>query len=367
MKTVDKRNGLIYAADLNAGNSWIFSQRGLLRATIKDQHKVKRGWDGTVKMIDLSSSAKPASRRFTDEEALECIEPRHREARECFGSVDQTQQIPSWQPERYREARREYQSTYGRIPILPPDRYRSLYLKITTGCSHNQCTFCNFYRPGSHSVLSSEEFRNHLDDVRTFFGESIAYFDSVFLGEADAFSVRIGRLTSVLDRLRETPWIPSGRVYSFAQGHAGVFKDSHELRALARRNLDRIYTGLESGNSDLLSRIKKPFNVRQFKQSVHKLKQSGLSVGIVVLVGLGGNQWHNDHVSDTLQLLRSLPINSRDRIFLSPLKNSRVGWDSNESLQSLSDEEKEEQIELFHRGVPDSVPVIRYDIDSFLY
>ena len=48
----------------------------------------------------------------------------------------------------------------------PPFEADSYLLQVTKGCSHNKCAFCTMYRDIPFRVLSEEEIRSQLEQVR---------------------------------------------------------------------------------------------------------------------------------------------------------------------------------------------------------
>lgn len=57
---------------------------------------------------------------------------------------------------------------YTGITFRPPFEANSLLLQVTTGCSHNRCSFCTMYRDTPFSVESMEQIEKDLAEARTF-------------------------------------------------------------------------------------------------------------------------------------------------------------------------------------------------------
>ena len=72
----------------------------------------------------------------------------------------------------------------------PPFEFRSLLLQVTTGCSHNGCSFCSMYRKTPFHVSPMEEVRADLEEAARRFPET----ERVFLLSGDAFVLPAGRL-----------------------------------------------------------------------------------------------------------------------------------------------------------------------------
>jgi hypothetical protein len=109
---------------------------------------------------------------------------------------------------------------------------------------------------------------------------------------------------------------------------------------------------------------------------VRAIKAGGVSVGVIVLLGAGGQQYAAAHVRDTIDALNAMPLDMDDLIYFSELHVSegmdyaRDAYDA--GLRPLTPEERVAQGEQIERGLRFSaaggVPHIsRYDIREFVY
>ena len=48
--------------------------------------------------------------------------------------------------------------TYDTPVFRPPSEARSFILRVTRGCAHNKCTYCNMYRGVPFQILKDEEY-----------------------------------------------------------------------------------------------------------------------------------------------------------------------------------------------------------------
>ena len=77
----------------------------------------------------------------------------------------------------------------------PPFEFRSLLLQVTTGCSHNGCSFCSMYRETPFRVSPMEEVRADLSEAARRFPET----ERIFLLSGDAFVLPAERLLKIAD------------------------------------------------------------------------------------------------------------------------------------------------------------------------
>lgn len=207
---------------------------------------------------------------------------------------------------------------YSPIGILPPDQYMSVVLQATTGCSFGSCTFCDLYRD-AYSVKTREEFACHVRAVRDYLGRSLALRgQSVFLGSANALAVPLPRLVELMGVVRDAfgPTVP---VHAFVDGFTGTLKDATAYRQLAALGLKRVYVGLESGHDPLLAFVRKPGTSAQALATVQAVKSAGLSVGLILMIGLGGDRYADGHVADTISVVNRMPLSAGDLVYFSDL------------------------------------------------
>jgi radical SAM superfamily enzyme YgiQ (UPF0313 family) len=212
-----------------------------------------------------------------------------------------------------------FAAVYHPVGILPPDQYLSLVLQATEGCSWNACTFCALYRGTPFRVKSPEEFAAHLDGVRAFFGESLALRRSLFLGDANALCAPGESLLPLMEAaVAAFPEAAAGGVHAFVDAWSGR-RRAAEYEPYARLGLRRVYVGLETGDAHLLSWLRKPGAPEDALRLVEALHDAGVAVGIVVLLGAGGERFFNSHARRTADLLAGMDLGPEDVIYFSEL------------------------------------------------
>jgi radical SAM superfamily enzyme YgiQ (UPF0313 family) len=297
--------------------------------------------------------------------------------------------------DRLEAERRKFISIYKPVNILPPDQYLALVLQVTEGCWWNRCTFCDFYRDRKFKVKNDEEVLKHIKEVREFLGEGIWLRKSVFLADANALAIPEERFLGVLDIVnQEFPIIPEdlqgsklsawksknslhfSGIYSFLDAFIGSRRSAKYYRELKRKNLKRIYIGLESGSNRLLSFLQKPNSAEEAIEAVRIIKEAGINVGVIVMIGIGGEEYFEEHIKETVKVINSMKLEKGDFIYLAEfvenpgleysIKASKLG------IKALSHGRIIEQINLLRQGLefinPENPPKIAiYDIREFIY
>ncbi len=296
---------------------------------------------------------------------------------------------------------------YQPIGMLPPDQYLALVLQATTGCSFNTCTFCDLYRQ-PFRIKSPDEFRQHIRQVRDYLGASILLRRrAIFLGEANALAIPMARLVPLLEiiaddfgrRCEEHPErnavqskgvteqphsvseeiashtalaMTSTGIYAFLDAFTGTRKSVEDYRALAELGLKRVYIGLESGHDPLLEFVRKPGQASDAIETVQAIKAAGINVGLIVLIGLGGERFAAAHAADTVEVLNQMPLDNGDLLYFSDLVEEPgtpyPALAEQHGIRALDRSERAAQRNMIRSGLmPSGVKISNYDVREFVY
>lgn len=180
----------------------------------------------------------------------------------------------------------------------PPSEANSLILQITNGCSWNRCTFCEMYtdpqkrfRPKAEAeVLRDIENSAKLIGVRR-----------IFLADGDAMALSTKRLLAILNAIKKNfPEI--NRISAYCLPRNLNNKTDQDLSALKTAGLDLLYVGAESGNDEVLNRISKGETYQSTLDALNRLAEAGIKRSVMILNGLGGQQFSRQHAMDSAKL-----------------------------------------------------------------
>ena len=158
---------------------------------------------------------------------------------------------------------------YEGMIFRPPSEADSLILQATVGCSYNRCTFCGAYQGKRFRVKSFEEIKEDIDEVTPY------KIQRVFLADGDALSISQKGMLQILSYLR-AKLRGLERVGVYANANDILRKEVEELKALQGLGLGIIYLGLESGDPEVLKRIRKNSTVDQLIQAAKRVRNRGL-------------------------------------------------------------------------------------------
>jgi len=203
--------------------------------------------------------------------------------------------------------------------IRPPSEWRSYFLPVTSGCSNNTCAFCMYY--GSKLKMRDvEDIKKEIDALALFTRKGIRLPDisnvvydiaqgwdgkMVFLQDADALVYPFPKLREVLQYLNEK--LPSiERIGIYATPQDILRRSPDELKELKRLKLGIIYTGLETGDDELLQKIGKWVSSDEMIKAGRKVKEAGITFSVTVILGLGGVEGSQKHALATAKVLSKI-------------------------------------------------------------
>jgi radical SAM superfamily enzyme YgiQ (UPF0313 family) len=184
--------------------------------------------------------------------------------------------------------------------IRPPSEASSLLLQVTVGCSHNKCSFCPAYKEKKFRIKSYDEI---LEDILE--ASRLRSIEKVFLCDGDALIIPQERLIQILGLIR-THIKGVQRVGTYANAKSILRKTIDELVELREQGLGIAYLGIETGNEELLKKIKKGVTAAQMMQAGRRIREAGIALSVTVILGLGGIEQHMEHATDTAKLLTDI-------------------------------------------------------------
>ena len=201
---------------------------------------------------------------------------------------------------------------YELPPIRPPSEAYSLLIRVMRGCPWNYCTFCAVYKgyPRKNVIRPVAEVESDIDELRAaadhlhlqgYGGEP----RTAFLADSNAIIVKTEDLAEIIRYLcRVFPSLE--RVTSYGRAKTVLSKNLEELRRLREAGLTRLHVGLESGDDEVLGRVKKGATAGEMIEAGSKAKEAGFELSEYVMPGLGGKGASRQHVQGTARVLNAI-------------------------------------------------------------
>jgi radical SAM superfamily enzyme YgiQ (UPF0313 family) len=188
--------------------------------------------------------------------------------------------------------------------IRPPSEAMSILLQVTTGCSHNKCTFCGTYKGKRFRIKEDPVI---MSDI-LFASRYMKRQDRLFLMDGDALIIPQKRLLWILEQIEtHLPWVR--RVGSYANAKSISMKTPEELAELREHRLGIIYLGVESGDDRVLNSVCKGSSAEKLVRMGQKVTAAGMKLSVTVLLGIAGKEGSLDHARATGEVLSRMGPN----------------------------------------------------------
>ena len=203
--------------------------------------------------------------------------------------------------------------------IRPPSEWKSYFLPLTAGCSNNTCIFCGYY--GSQlQIREVDDVKSEIDALALFIRTGIRLpaipkvvyavaqgweGKRIFLQDGDALVYPFPKLRQVLQYLNEkVPHVE--RIGTYATPQDLLRRSMDELHELRRLKLGILYTGLETGDDELLQKIGKGVSSDELIEAGRKAKEAGITLSVTVILGLAGGDESRRHALETARVLTEI-------------------------------------------------------------
>jgi radical SAM superfamily enzyme YgiQ (UPF0313 family) len=178
------------------------------------------------------------------------------------------------------------------------------------------------YKDAPFEKRPLEEIFKDMDTALQVYGTHVP---TVFLGDSNNLILKTEPLVQILRYLHQN-FSSLERVTSYARARTLCKKSPEDLRRIREAGLTRLHIGLETGDAELLKRIKKGATPEQMVEGCLKAKDAGFEVSLYVLAGIGGEEDWRQHAEGSAMVLNAVnPHFIRIRTFV-PTPRSPL-WD----------------------------------------
>lgn len=232
----------------------------------------------------------------------------------------------------------------------------SLLVRFTRNCPWNYCTFCAMYKTEKFQLRPLDEIKSDINAMATLIkdlkSESIRlgwngqitreallaliarfpdlnYHQGVdmliqwllsggktaFIQDGNSLIMNPQDLIQALTHLKTT--FPSiTRITTYARARTIAQRSPENLKAIRAAGLDRVHLGLETGDDELLKKIKKGIDTQGQISGGQKAMAAGFQVSEYWMPGLGGKRMSEQHALNTARVLNEInPHYIRSRPF----------------------------------------------------
>ena len=182
----------------------------------------------------------------------------------------------------------------------PQDEMTTFLLKVTTGCTHNKCSFCSMYKEDTYSEVAPLDI-----DMQLMNG--YLYTEKVFLTGADPISIGFDKMKILLDKIhKHLPYCACVASYASIRNISKYSEE--ELSALHDKGLRLLYIGFETGRDDVLKKIHKGHTVEEAIEQGKKLNTVKLPFNAIIMYGIAGKDASVENAIATAQMLNQFAV-----------------------------------------------------------
>ena len=209
---------------------------------------------------------------------------------------------------------------YDTPVFRPPSEADSFILRVTWGCAHNSCTYCNMYRGVKFEKLSDEQIMRQIAIAYSVDRDGVR---KVFLADGDALVLPTERLLKILYTLKK--YFPNlEKVSSYAAPGDILRKSVDELKQLREAGLQLLYYGMESGDSQTLKDIRKGVNGEQSIEVGKRVRAAGMDLSIMIILGIAGVPGSERHALATAHAINEIKPNYLSALSLMLYRGSEL-------------------------------------------
>ena len=167
----------------------------------------------------------------------------------------------------------------------PPFEATSQLLQVTAGCTWHRCKFCTLYGTQKFRMSPMSEIESDLKVINRVQPRA----HRVFLTGANPFVLTANRLLDIALLIRKYVGEGHPTIGCFARITDITKTSVEELRQLHHLGFDYLTIGVESGDSETLSRVNKGYRSEDIIEQCLKLESAGIRYNLFYLVGLAGH------------------------------------------------------------------------------
>ncbi len=185
----------------------------------------------------------------------------------------------------------------------PPSEANSLLIQATVGCPHNKCTFCMVYKKGPpYKVRPVKDICEDILEARKIYGPGVK---TLFFPAGNTIAMPTEDLAEIC-RFARKQFPNLERITVYGSSRYIVKKGLEDLRKLREAGLSRIHVGLESGDDEVLRRVKKGTTAEEQIRAGKWVKEAGIELSEYVILGLGGRERSREHALETAKVLNEI-------------------------------------------------------------
>lgn len=190
---------------------------------------------------------------------------------------------------------------YDEMIYRPPTEAYTLLLQITSGCSHNECSFCDMYRAVKFKPSPISEIIDDLEEAYIKYPDT----ERVYLLNGDPFVLSFEKLREIALLIRK--YLPKCETITmYASIDSVKNKTVEQLKELRSLGINELYFGIETGHNETLASINKGNTAEDSLEQLKKLNEANMDFLSIIMYGVAGKGKGVENAVATAKLLNEV-------------------------------------------------------------
>lgn len=186
-------------------------------------------------------------------------------------------------------------------PIVRPQTDAdSIFIEVTVGCTHNSCTFCNFYDGYPFKVAPLEQIEEDLMEASKRYPNA----KKLWANGGNPYALSTEKLVQIGKLFKK--YFPESRVSTYARIDDLLRKSVEDMRLLKKYGFEDLVIGFETGDDEALQFVNKGYNSTDILTGCKRLEEAGVDYRLIFLGGLAGKGKCEESALKTAELLNQL-------------------------------------------------------------
>lgn len=228
---------------------------------------------------------------------------------------------------------------YDDAVYRPPREARTPLLQVTSGCSHNKCTYCSMYKDVEFKVSPMKDIEEDIIEISNTYRNCTR----IYLINGDPFVLSYDKLLEIFNLIHKH--IPNIETISMYASIKNISKKSlEEIKKLRSLGLNKLYIGLESGWDKVLKEVNKGNTSEEAYRELKKLEEANVEYNPIIMLGLAGKGNCIENAKETAKLFNRLNARGVFCTSTTVLPGTTL-WDKRESGEFVEASEYERILE----------------------
>jgi radical SAM superfamily enzyme YgiQ (UPF0313 family) len=220
------------------------------------------------------------------------------------------------------------------------------------------------YKDKKYRVRPFSEIMDDIQMAKDSYGD----LEKVFLCDGDAIALETGMLLAIVKKLYST--FPSLRhVGSYVGPQSTLSKSMEELKTIREAGFTKAYIGVETGDDELLKKVKKGVGYDQMLQAGRNLVEADINLSAMVLLGLAGKgEASNRHALATAKICNEMKPQYLAALTVTPVQGTVLHKQVQQGSFELLDpfETLEEMKQIFENITIDNLKFVGTHASNYL-